>query len=66
MVGQQHVVATQLLDGLEESLQLQRVDVGCVLADRVVGLREHRAAEAIPALAQIDQQQFGVDTLRQL
>ena len=66
VVGQQHVVATQLLDGLEESLQLQRVDVGCVLADRVVGLREHRAAEAIPALAQIDQQQFGVDALRQL
>ena len=66
VVSQQHVVTTQLLDSLKKGFQLQRIDVRCMLADRVVGLREHRAAEAILALAQIDQQQFGFDTLRQL
>src|SRR5690606_35226834 len=56
VVGQQQVVLVQALDHGEEGLEVFGVvQIGGLLADAVVYLRQRRAAEAVLAAAQVDQ-----------
>ena len=61
VIGQQQAVAVEFLDEGEEGLHGPRVvEVRRVMADLLVDLRQRRTAEAIAALAQVDQQQRAV------
>ena len=59
MVGEDR--GTQRLDGGKEGFQ-QRwiVQIGALLAEAAVRLRDDRAAEPVLAAAQIDQQELGI------
>ena len=60
VVGQQQFILVQSLDHGEESLEVFGViQIRCVLADAVIHLGQRRAAEAVPAATQIDQDQVG-------
>ncbi|MNN51928.1 hypothetical protein D3C81_1665910 [compost metagenome] len=59
VVGEQAAVGVQALDGVEEALEVfGLVDVRHAAADLAVDLGQDRAAEAVLATAEVDQQQL--------
>src|SRR5690606_12079452 len=65
VIGQQQAVRAQRLYGREEGRETFCRHVRRALADRAIYLRQRRAAEAVGAIAEIDQQQFGFHTFVQ-
>ena len=61
MIGEQRSVRVQRLHRREELREsIGRVDVGRLVAELAVNLREDRSTEPIAAAAEIDQQQLGI------
>ena len=62
MVGEQEVLGDEFLDRGEEGFEgLGIVEVGGLFADLIVDLGEGAAAEAVFALAEIDEQEVRAD-----
>ena len=65
VVGEDLAVGRQLLDGREESLQARRlVEIRRHVADLAEDLGQGRAAQAVLAGAEIDEQQLGLAHVR--
>jgi hypothetical protein len=61
VIGEEFLFAAELLDDVPEILQIFRaVDVGRVGAGLIEDLREQRAAEAVLAAAEVDEEEDGV------
>ncbi len=67
VIGEQLALVIQPLDQPEERFEHQRiVDIRRDVADLLVHLRQRRAAQAVLALPQVDQQQRGIQERREL